>query len=142
MGGLARTALFVAGLTCFYVAAVWLHGVDYAPPMVGGMIAFPLADIGALMLFLAFLGARIAWQPLVYLGQISYGLYVYHLLALDVTKVALLKFTGNCPFWERGIIGLLVTTALAALSYRYLEKPFLRLKDRLVVYRRATPPLQ
>ena len=24
-----------------------------------------------------------AWKPLVYLGRISYGLYVFHLLALD-----------------------------------------------------------
>jgi len=106
------------------------------------MLAYPLADTGALMIFLAFLGARIAWRPAVYLGQISYGLYVYHLFALDVAKVALLRFTGNCLFWERGAIGLSITVVLAAASYSFLEKPFLKLKSRSILQRQPAPVLQ
>ena len=51
-----------------------------------------------------------------YLGKISYGLYVFHAAALRVVPSPLLA--------------LPLTIGIAALSYRYLESPFLRLKDR------------
>jgi peptidoglycan/LPS O-acetylase OafA/YrhL len=115
---------------CLYGAATWLHGVDKNPSLTNAMLAYPLADIGALAVFLSFLGARIEWRLVIYLGQISYGLYVYHLLVLDVVKAGLLRFTGECPFWLRGSIGLPLTVGIAAISYAWLEAPFLRLKGR------------
>jgi peptidoglycan/LPS O-acetylase OafA/YrhL len=130
IGLVARGALLLAGAMCLYGAATWLHGIDHNLSLPDGMLAYPLADIGALAIFLSFLGARITWRPVVYLGQISYGLYVYHLLPLDVAKVGLLHFTGECSFWLRGAIALPITVAIAALSYAWLEAPFLRLKGR------------
>jgi peptidoglycan/LPS O-acetylase OafA/YrhL len=68
-----------------------------------------------------FLGAK----PLVHLGRISYGLYIWHSLIL----AALLRW------WDAGTIvlfvaELLVTLLVAELSYRFLELPFLRLKTK------------
>jgi peptidoglycan/LPS O-acetylase OafA/YrhL len=68
-----------------------------------------------------------------YLGKISYGLYVWHFLFLvtlhDLSLPNALLFTP---------VALLATIMLSALSYRYLELPFLRLKDKFtyVVNRR------
>jgi peptidoglycan/LPS O-acetylase OafA/YrhL len=130
---LPRLALLLAGGLSLYGAANWLDGTDRNLSLAEGMSAYPLADLGALAIFLSFLGARITWRPLIYLGQISYGLYVYHILALDVAKVALLHFTGTCPFWLRAGIGFPLTVALAALSYKVLEAPFLTLKGKSVM---------
>lgn len=61
---------------------------------------------------------------LVYIGKISYGIYLFHM--------PLLYFSGALGFhsWTRlAFIGPL-TLLLAMLSYTYLETPFLKLKSR------------
>jgi peptidoglycan/LPS O-acetylase OafA/YrhL len=126
----ARVALFLIGAICLCTAAVGFHGIDKDLSLTDTIFAYPVADIGALAIFLSFLGAQIVWGPLIYLGQISYGLYVYHLFALDAAKVWLLHFMGECPFWLRAAIALPITIGLAAVSYAWVEKPFLRLKER------------
>jgi peptidoglycan/LPS O-acetylase OafA/YrhL len=70
---------------------------------------------------------------LLYLGRISYGLYVYHMIALalilmlfSATKESV-ESTSASSLVFLGSFGL--TVALASLSYRYLEKPFLKLKS-------------
>jgi peptidoglycan/LPS O-acetylase OafA/YrhL len=69
---------------------------------------------------------------LVYLGRISYGLYVFHLFALalmaQVSVLPLLRIPLN--FELRLVSAFLLTVALATVSYKLLEQPFLRLKDR------------
>jgi peptidoglycan/LPS O-acetylase OafA/YrhL len=91
---------------------------------ISSLAAYPLAAIAAGLLVCAFAGgvtgsSRVL-RGLIHLGRISYGLYVFHLLVLSLIK--------------RGVPGagvsLLVTILLAEISYRFLEKPFLRLKDR------------
>jgi peptidoglycan/LPS O-acetylase OafA/YrhL len=74
----------------------------------------------------------------VYLGRISYGLYVFHLFAL-----ALMMNVRSVPglgipisFELRVLFSFLVTVALASTSYSWLEEPFLKLKDRFT-YRPA-----
>jgi peptidoglycan/LPS O-acetylase OafA/YrhL len=70
-----------------------------------------------------------------YLGAISYGIYMYHMIAV-YSASALFKRTswwhGNLPLYCLGYYALVfgLTFFLAHLSYRYFERPFLRLKDR------------
>jgi peptidoglycan/LPS O-acetylase OafA/YrhL len=83
----------------------------------------------------------IAWllsrRLLVWLGKLTYGLYVYHVLGLQIGAeiLAFLQRRGLVTSWgasvELGLLlSLLVTVALAAESYRLFESFFLRLKDR------------
>lgn len=69
---------------------------------------------------------------LTYLGRISYGLYLYHFPLAALFYVAGFGSTGN----------LLLTTAisipLAALSWRYVERPILNVSNRGEVLAKAT----
>lgn len=62
-----------------------------------------------------------------YLGKISFGLYVYHLVAFEITKSLL----SNDYFSERliFIFSLLFTIIISTISYEYIEKPFLQYKS-------------
>ncbi len=68
---------------------------------------------------------------LVYLGRISYGLYVFHLLGLAlIAKVVVVNLGITLSFESRVLLSFGLTVLLAAVSYRWLEQPFLRLKKR------------
>jgi len=69
--------------------------------------------------------------PVRYLGTISYGMYLLHMLSLNAAK----KLTGG-DGWLFLFTGLAITILAATLSYRFLETPFLRLKERIG---RSTP---
>jgi peptidoglycan/LPS O-acetylase OafA/YrhL len=81
----------------------------------GSIVTYPLAAGAAVTILHGSLGMGWNNRALAYLGKISYGLYVFH--------VAAIEFAGP-------IAALPLTIVLAALSYRYLESPFLRLKER------------
>jgi len=63
-------------------------------------------------------------RPLVWIGQRSYGIYLWNLPLVAI--VAYTPLADNVQL----VVKLALTFAIPALSYRYLEKPFLRLKDR------------
>ncbi|HZY61677.1 MAG TPA: acyltransferase family protein, partial [Edaphobacter sp.] len=108
-----------------------------APWMTAAGLAF-LALLGASMIVLAISGVRfrhamqVGW--LRWLGTISYGLYVYHVLFLDLYQQAARAMLG--PRSQAviaivvAVIGLPCTLLIAVLSFRYLESPLLKLKKR------------
>ena len=61
---------------------------------------------------------------LAYTGTISYGLYLLHKIPLDIAKE---MPTDGHPFLSILLI-LVAGYAMAAISYAYLERPFLKLK--------------
>jgi peptidoglycan/LPS O-acetylase OafA/YrhL len=73
------------------------------------------------------------WRPLTYLGEISYGLYVYHLMILEAglaqarTVPALSTLIGP-PGFQRFAVNLVITVIVASLSWRFFEKPLNDLK--------------
>lgn len=65
-------------------------------------------------------------KPLAWLGRRSYGIYLYHLPVMIVL--------GAYLSVRRSVLTLLVlmvTIVVAAVSYRFIEMPFLRMKGRL-----------
>jgi peptidoglycan/LPS O-acetylase OafA/YrhL len=93
----------------------WVSG--FAPRPIPTSAAELLA---AALILWAMAGARVlAWKPLVYLGTISYGLYLYH---YPVTWV--LTHIWAAP-WTQGLpITLLIALPLAHYSHRYIEQRF------------------
>ena len=63
-----------------------------------------------------------------YLGQISYGLYMYH--CFIIVGLLLLLPTSKAMLFNGLLYGasFLGSIAVAAISYHYYEMPFLRLK--------------
>lgn len=65
-------------------------------------------------------GRLLAIQPMRYIGERSYGLYLYHWPIFVVTRPGIdLPFDG-APAW---ILRMALTFGVAELSYRYLEVP-------------------
>ena len=71
---------------------------------------------------------------LVYIGKISYSLYVFHwfLLILLLPKINMLveNILGHKSSYLAITLCLLFTFFISALSYEYFEKPFIKLKKK------------
>lgn len=82
---------------------------------------------------------RFLEQPwLAFLGRISYGLYVYHyaVIFFFMRMQDVFPLTYDQALWLALFCALPVTILLAYLSYRFLEKPLLDLKDRFFAVQR------
>jgi peptidoglycan/LPS O-acetylase OafA/YrhL len=154
LGLASRIGMFVVGLASWLVADGVFHldGVDVRPSPSSIVATYAFVDIGCLLFFFSFLGLLSRWvpKPLVYLGKISYGLYVFHMLSLTVSwrlfwlsesqRSSLQTTTLNVvALGARAVLILLVamgmTVMCAALSYRFLERPFLSMKERFTFIR-------
>lgn len=122
-GGRARVALAAAG-----IAGLWACGrlnTFFGP---GALVLYPGVALSCLLILVAVLGWTPGTSPLArgvgYLGKISYGLYVVHVLALRlVHRVS--------PSWIVVFLGgLALTVLVGTASYELYEKRFLRLKRR------------
>lgn len=65
-----------------------------------------------------------------YFGKISYGLYMYHVLAITLAIHFLSKISIDSKVLVT-VLSLVLTILLSHISYQYMEKKFLALKDRL-----------
>ena len=68
-----------------------------------------------------------------YLGKISYGMYMYHTIAV-VIGVKISHSFGNSNFVSYPI-SYILTIIMAGLSYQYFEKPFLKIKEKFTTVR-------
>lgn len=103
--------------------------VDYVllweAPLAVGLTALLIAHLNAVRTTGP--GAVLAWAPLVWIGKLSYGIYLFHYPLLWVLR-------------DRGIsedhatyvfaVAMALSTALAAASYYLVEQPALRLRKR------------
>ena len=70
--------------------------------------------------------AIFSWRPLVAVGRVSYGVYLWSVMILTI----LVDHTLGLPPWPRLVIGLALTAAATWASWVVIEKPALRLKNR------------
>ncbi|MGL4423488.1 MAG: acyltransferase family protein [Gemmataceae bacterium] len=122
--GLRSTALACAGTTGLLA---WV-GLRLGESIVPGFDSTIVCLLGVVLILsqvgVPSRGSRwFAWRPLVWIGQISYGLYLWQQLFLG----PLIPGFDTLRVFP---IGLIVTFAIAIVSYRYFELPLIRLKDR------------
>lgn len=72
------------------------------------------------------LRTALEWAPIVGMGRISYGLYLWHLPVYAVLLPHLLQV----PLAVRSVIVMAVSVVVAAASYVLVERSFLRLKAK------------
>ena len=120
----------MAALLILFLGRSGAHNGDMA------LLFYPLESVACCLALLATLLPTGAWKPgifgrvLVYLGRISYGLYVYHL-----TILVLVNRITSLNFYEHEAVVMLCTVAIAAASYAGLERPILKLKQRFTYVR-------
>ena len=128
-----RLVMCVVALACW-----WLIGRYLGQDGPTSVATYGLSALASVVLLAAVLTAEapllrvrpLSW--LVYLGRISYGLYVFHLLALALVMQSSFTSVLGVPigYELRVVFAFLLTVALAAASYKLLEQPFLKLKKR------------
>ena len=135
--------LLIGGVLALY-AVTLLPNVDKIQWKL--MLTYPLIGIGTSLVLFAIMQGNV-WliskllkiKFLGYLGKISYGLYVYHLACLWLA----FKITNAFVSPERLLVypataillGLVITIVVSMTSYQFLEKPFLRLKEKFTFIR-------
>ncbi|PIN86211.1 hypothetical protein COV19_05375 [Candidatus Woesearchaeota archaeon CG10_big_fil_rev_8_21_14_0_10_44_13] len=78
---------------------------------------------------------KLSKEPLIFLGKISYGIYMYHLIAIILSinmmrYMNIADFTKVMPNIELYVMSILLTVGISSLSYFLFEKRFLDMKRR------------
>jgi peptidoglycan/LPS O-acetylase OafA/YrhL len=147
----SRQSMLKFGLVCasasvLIAVALLPYGMAQSGTYAGGVMRGSLINsFFAGVLAIALVNGTGAWKNLLhipvlrFLGEISYGLYLIHMLAFDVVDRVLIS-RGLRVSWASGGFGLILARfaagSLLALGIAYIsrwkfEERFLRLKDRL-----------
>jgi peptidoglycan/LPS O-acetylase OafA/YrhL len=109
-----------------------MYGVD----LTIGAHAAPLFGLAAIGLIVAAAGCPdrgpLVWEPLPWLGSVSYGVYLWHAALIGFMPGGLVQ-----TIWMRTAT-VVVSVGIAALSYYLLERPLLRVRKRFE-FRAAAP---
>jgi peptidoglycan/LPS O-acetylase OafA/YrhL len=131
------TAMPLAAFACFFLGRALMtlpetniflsltESVDAV--FLAWLLAISIGGIGG------FYGRFLSWGPVVYIGRISYGIYVYHVFVIIVISPLLVPYGLSTDHYAVGRIAVLLTftLALSSLSWHFLEKPFLAWKEAL-----------
>lgn len=139
-----RITLFLLGIVAWLVCTIVFKVRADSPHLSNvpeAIFGWFLMDIGVIAMFLSFYGllkTNIP-NPLIYLGKISYGLYMFHaifyFLVFVIFKKDLSQLFESLGLltWKRELsilMAFLATAATASLTYFFFEKPFLKLKQK------------
>jgi len=126
-----RFLLVSGGLVGWIISSAWL--TDQPGPIsmreVPGRLIIALAAGAILYGCLYSRNKLLTSSWVVSLGKVSYGLYLLHLTGLLIAKSLLHPISGTALLATKAV-GFVLTLILAFASYRWVESPFLRLKDR------------
>ena len=129
---LARSGWLALGLTGFVVVIGWYESVlgesflwvaahAFEPPIVMAVLIYIMANASR---------PSVRWletAPLRHVGKVSYGIYLYHQAIHSPVRAK----TAFLPEPVQYLLVVLVSVAVATLSYSFYERPFLKLKERL-----------
>jgi peptidoglycan/LPS O-acetylase OafA/YrhL len=130
LGSRATTSLVLGGAALVLLDAIWqaegarsgsheltLRVYRDLPAAVGFAVVMGAATSGA-----GFVPRVLGWRPLAAIGTVSYGLYLWH-----VPVMLWLRANDLLPLSALGglLVALPISLALAAISWRFIEKPLL-----------------
>lgn len=143
---IAAVGLFAVGTPL----GIWRHSTFFGA--VFRLTAVDLFCAGMLGVTLLLGTSRFRWmvnRPLLqWFGQISYGLYLVHMLAFDLVNHWMIRYSpalrGQLPsdfglVFLRFFAAMVIAVGVAFLSRKYFEEWFLGLKDR---WTRPNSPMQ
>lgn len=131
---LGRFVLPVGVVLYFFTLVVYHYRIKPS-------VFFTLSDLAASMIFawlvssagLGFKGVTgrlLSFQPFVYLGKISYGIYLYHnfMVLIIVPVFNYFNIAYQAPSLQHFILSSTLTLILASLSWQFIELPINNLK--------------
>ncbi|GJL91034.1 acyltransferase family protein [Hyphococcus sp.] len=71
----------------------------------------------------------LSWRPVVFIGAVSYGMYLYHMWCIHIARVAIEK-AGLPLLWTEFPLALALTALVSGASFYLYEKRFLDLRKR------------
>jgi peptidoglycan/LPS O-acetylase OafA/YrhL len=137
LSGAHSALLVIAAVTLLLGNGLW-HALDRSPH---GFAMEVFADLGAAIAFGAIIASLVlgtgvglrwlAWRPLVWIGTITYGMYLWH-----IPVIIWARGNGLLPGGAlSALVALPISIALGASSWYLLERPFMNRAARL----RRTP---
>lgn len=131
-----RTLMWISGAAfLLFVVLTWLHRDLISRTLVEifvvGMLSWIIVRAGQSHPVCV----ALRFKPIVYLGTISYSIYLFHLPMYFMVRSVLHKTTGGLSelsqMWIIAICSIAATIAFSALSWKYYERPILGFKDFL-----------
>jgi peptidoglycan/LPS O-acetylase OafA/YrhL len=130
----SRSVVIVANVLLLTVAAVVPQRLVFGPLLPLISLAFSVLVASMWVGPVDGWGRALSWKPLSFAGRISYGIYLFHMIAHYLTWQVVWRGIDHWPrvakFGLRFSTFVVLALAIAWLSYTFLEKRFLALKDR------------
>lgn len=102
------------GLFAAAVGVVIVYTMTDSLPLFVSATVIEFMSVWAIMQCVSGRANVLAIKPMVYVGQISYGLYLFH--------YPIARAVDSLPVWQGATITAVLSLALAALSYHTIEK--------------------
>jgi len=128
----------ILGSVLFYSQETLFPGFNALPPCVGSALIIWAGEAGE-----SLVGEALSWRPVVFIGLISYSLYLWHWPIVVFRRMGVLGGVGGISYGNLALLSphrfdmlveVVLSFALAVLSWRFVEKPFrigsLRLSGR------------
>jgi peptidoglycan/LPS O-acetylase OafA/YrhL len=113
----------LGGLLLIIVAAYKFHrAISFPGPLALAPVLGAAAIIYATTAADTFVGRLLSLRPIVFIGLISYSLYLWHWPLIVFWQ----QFTGHKPMTVEIAVLFVVSVTLAFLSWRFVEQPFRR----------------